>query len=352
VYITAIAAGSAHTFTLTTDDKIWAAGGNGSGEFGLGNESNIKTLTEVSCFTNGKITAFGVGENHLIARDESGKVWASGLNVSYQIGSGYFTSRTVFAEVTDLRDKNITAFGAGYDQTFALDNQGNVWASGYNASGQLGLGNTVEATQFTQVTSLSGTITAIAVGQSHTIALGSDGTLWVTGRNAEGQLGLGDTTGKNTFTQVSGLSAIVAIAAGWAHTIALGSDGTVWVTGKNTNGQLGLGDTTDRNVFTIVPGLTGITAIAAGENHTIVLGNDGIVRTTGKNDYGQLGLEDNTDKNTFIQVDVNGITAIAAGNFHTIVLDGTHKVWTTGCNNKGQLGLGDTTDRNVFTKVP
>jgi alpha-tubulin suppressor-like RCC1 family protein len=48
--------------------------------------------------------------------------------------------------------------------------------------------------------------------------------------------------------QVSGLSGVITITAGQSHTIALKSDGTVWDWGHNSNGQLGNNSTTDSHV--------------------------------------------------------------------------------------------------------
>ena len=45
---------------------------------------------------------------------------------------------------------------------------------------------------------------------------------------------------------------VQAIAAGWYHNIALKSDGTVWGTGNNEKGQLGVGTTTHKNTFVSV----------------------------------------------------------------------------------------------------
>jgi alpha-tubulin suppressor-like RCC1 family protein len=39
------------------------------------------------------------------------------------------------------------------------------------------------------------------------------------------------------------------VVAGWLHTLALRTDGTLWATGHNSDGQLGLGDTTQRTSF-------------------------------------------------------------------------------------------------------
>ena len=66
----------------------------------------------------------------------------------------------------------------------------------------------------------------------------------------------------------------------------------VWATGWNANGQLGLGDTTNRVLPEQLPAPTGVAHIAAGLYHTMFVCNDGRVWGTGKNGFGGLGLGD------------------------------------------------------------
>lgn len=136
---------------------------------------------------------------------------------------------------------------AGWYHTVALKSDSTVWAWGCNDHGQLGDGTTTDyRSDPAQVGGLRGVI-AIAVGEQHTVALKSEGTVWTWGYNTYGQLGDGSNAERNTPVQVSGLSDITAIAAGWEHTIALKSDGTVWTWGNNSDGQLGDGTNTIRN---------------------------------------------------------------------------------------------------------
>ena len=79
--------------------------------------------------------------------------------------------------------------------------------------------------------------------------------MFACGSNASGQLGLGDNTRRNTFTAVPALpygKVAKQVAAGGHHMMILAEDGTVFACGCNGCGQLGLGDTENRSTFTVV----------------------------------------------------------------------------------------------------
>jgi alpha-tubulin suppressor-like RCC1 family protein len=91
------------------------------------------------------------------------------------------------------------------------------------------------------------TWTDVSAGWYHALAIKSDGTLWVWGRNYNGQLGLGDITNRYLPVRVGSDITWTDVSAGYHHTLAIKSDGTLWAWGHNTNGQLGLGYITQRN---------------------------------------------------------------------------------------------------------
>ena len=132
--------------------------------------------------------------------------------------------------------------------------------------------------------------TWITAGESHTVAVKQDGTVWAWGNNSYGQLGNGTTTVRITPVQVSGLSTnVTAIAAGGNYTVALKQDGTIWAWGDNYYGELGDGTYTERHTPVQVSGLSGVTAIAAGGRHTVAMKQDGTVWAWGDNSIGQIG---------------------------------------------------------------
>ena len=139
------------------------------------------------------------------------------------------------------------------DHSLILKNDKTVWSCGRNDQGQLGLGDSSNRTTFTQVTTNGNDIEQVCCGYGHTIILKNDGSLWGCGWNERGQLGLGDTPNRNTFTQIiNNADNIKEIYCGWIHTFILENDGTLWGCGGNGNGQLGLGDTNHRYTFTQV----------------------------------------------------------------------------------------------------
>src|SRR6185437_3035669 len=152
------------------------------------------------------------------------------------------------------------AISAGQTFSIALKADGTVWTWGYDWYGQLGDGGAGIRTAPFQV--LSGAV-AVSGGNDYALALKSDGTVWSGGNNAWGALGDGTYTTRRSPIQVLGLSEVIAIAAGDGDSYALKSDGTVWAWGSNIYGQLGDGTLTWHAAPIKIPGLSGVSAIAA-----------------------------------------------------------------------------------------
>jgi hypothetical protein len=95
------------------------------------------------------------------------------------------------------------------------------------------------------VSGLTG-VTGIAAGWAYSLALTSDGTVWAWGYNADGELGIGPMSDGSSPVQVRGLTGVTAIAAGadTNHSLALTRDSTIWAWGSNVYGELGNGTTT------------------------------------------------------------------------------------------------------------
>jgi alpha-tubulin suppressor-like RCC1 family protein len=415
--VKAIAGGFTYSLALRRDGTVWAWGVDTSGQLGdgtIGAPNERTSPVRVVGLTN--VTAIAAGAYHNLALKSDGTVWAWGYDLQGQLGDGIIGDgaggpgdRATPSQVVGLG--GVTAISAGNGHSLALKADGTVWSWGANDFGQLGNGDSgspfnlddADLATPVQVVGLS-SVTAIAAGDSHSLALKSNGTVWAWGKYAI------STAVVVTPRQVVGLVGVTAIAAGYGHSLALVADGTVWAWGFDYQGQLGDG-TADSNfhaVATQVVGLSGVAAIAAGggvgilgslSGHSLALKRDGTVWAWGYDNDGQLGdgivgdgAGGNGNRATPVQVvglsnmtaiaggyshslalqgdapyspnnptpgqvpGLPNITALAAGTNHSLVLaqepSGQGSVWAWGADTNGQLGDGTVGgDRSTPTRV-
>ena len=341
---------SNHTFILKNDGTLWGCGQNGSGQLGLGDKNNRNTFTQITTNINNVKSVYS-GGNYTIILKSDNTLWGCGENSYSQLGLGDLANNqtTTFTQITDTYD--IKSVYCGFYHTIILKNDDTLLGCGYNTNGQLGLGDKTDRTSFTQITANTDNVKSIHCGGNYTIILKNDYTLWGSGYNSVGQLGLKDTNDKTTFMITdTNPGNIKSICCGCNHTIILKNDSTLWVCGYNSNGQLGLGDTNNRTTFTQIIDTYDVKSVYCGYAHTIILKNDGTLWGCGNNRYGQLGLGDNANRTTLTQITDNVKSAYCGYN-HTFILKKDNTLWGCGDNQYGQLGLGDNYQRTTFTQV-
>ena len=266
---------------------------------------------------------------------------------------------------TPMDGKKIMQVAAGATHSLALATDGTIYAWGKNEYGQLGNDSTINSpipvAVKTAGTPMDGKkIIQIHAGYEHSLALASDGTVYAWGRNNSGQLGKNDATDAHIPAAVQTLGTpmagkiIVQLAAGNSQSIVLASDGTVYTWGWNRYGQLGNGTTMNSRipvaVVTAGTPLAGktISQIAAGNAHALAMTDDGTVYTWGWNQYGQLGNNSTINSSLPVIVKTTGtplagkmITQIASGGSpNSLVLANDGTMYTWGWGQHGQLGNG------------
>jgi uncharacterized delta-60 repeat protein len=348
-------------------------GGNTFGQLGNGTTAAARLPVAVSTagLLAGKtVVDLAAGQNHSVALCSDGTLVAWGQGTSGQLGNGTTTDSPVPVAVTltgPLAGKTIVALAAGQAHTLALCSDGTVVAWGANTSGQLGNNSTTTSAVPVLVPAtgaLAGkTVTSVAAGDLHSVALCSDGTVVTWGANTSGQLGNNSTTTSLVPVAVTltGKTAL-GIAAGAAHTLAACSDGTVAAWGRNHAGQLGDATTTDRltPVFVNTAGaLAGkfVVVLATGAAHTVAICADDTLVAWGDNSSGQLGDGTRTPRTAPVLVNRAGpigmfpVIALAAGAQHSVALTADSQLSAWGENSSGQLGTGDTANRLTPTPV-
>jgi alpha-tubulin suppressor-like RCC1 family protein len=147
----------------------------------------------------------------------------------------------------------VVALAAGNDVTLAVTKDGTVWGWGKNIYGVTAAG--LDVTSSHSPVKIAGLkdIVAVAVpgngyrDYNHYLAADRDGRVFTWGFNSRGQLGQG-TKGHVTMRKpamIDGLNSVTAVAAGLDHSLALRSDGTIRSWGGNSSGQLGIASGSD-----------------------------------------------------------------------------------------------------------
>lgn len=175
--------------------------------------------------------------------------------------------------------------------TVVLASDGTVWGWGRRSNGQLGDGTTSQSdipfTSPVQAVLPTGTrVKRVASYANNTIFLLDNNQVWITGWNYDGVLGIGKTykelSGTATPVQVSTEQGKtwVDVALAYQNASVLASDGKVYVTGKEDQGMLGNGtrkqNTDGQTTPTPVTNPTGVKfqAIALGADNPQAYGVD------------------------------------------------------------------------------
>ncbi|MEO8329442.1 MAG: hypothetical protein ABI586_05500, partial [Candidatus Nanopelagicales bacterium] len=316
-----IGGGREHVVALHNDGTVSTWGSDYFGQLGNGNvdQSSHNEPVDVPGLTN--VVDVDDGHYHSIALKSDGTAWTWGFGSLGQLGNSSTATR-VHSPVQFGNLSNIARVFGGRDMTYALLDDGTVWCSGGNASGECGddsyvakIDAPVEVPGLTSIVDMAG-------GRNHALALKSNGTVWTWGLNADGQLGDGTTNKRAVPEQVAGLSNVVDVGAGADHSIAVTADGHVFTWGWGARGQLGLGDENSRLVPTEVPGISNAAISEAGRDHTLIISDTGHLITWGENAVKQTGNATGPAEVTS-PYDVPGldnVVAVAGGQSYTVVL--------------------------------
>ncbi|HPO62442.1 MAG TPA: T9SS type A sorting domain-containing protein [Candidatus Kapabacteria bacterium] len=256
---TSVSCGYGHTLAIKQDGTLWACGYNAFGQLGDGTSINRASFVQIGTANNwSKVSAGGY---HNLAIKTDGTLWVWGDNQYGQLGNN-FQNHRIPSQVGNNNDWIAIAAGESYSHAIKqnleektsiykipIRNSGTLWAWGNNLSGQLGNGNFGGNIKFPVQIGSSDDWEIIENGGGHTFAIKEDGTLWAWGSNIKGKLGLGDENERSITTQVGTESNWCKVKCGEGHTLALKNDGTLWACGNNSEGQLGKNYPVNSNIF-------------------------------------------------------------------------------------------------------
>jgi alpha-tubulin suppressor-like RCC1 family protein len=338
--------------------SLWVWGNNENGK--LGTNDATQRNTPVTTFAGGTTwKSVSAGFYNTVVIKTDGSLWIWGRNAVGELGINNTTNRST-PVTTFAGGNNWKQVSCGNNHTAATKTDGSLWTWGYNNEGQLGINNTDQKN--TPVTTFAGGTNwkQVACGVNNTAAIKTDGSLWVWGNNTLGKLGTNDATQRNTpVTTFAGgtnwKQVFVGKGSGDSHTVAVKTDGTLWTWGRGQQGQLGINVAENRSTpVTTFAGGTNWKQVFCGRDYTVAIKTDGSLWTWGENNGGRLGINDTTifsTRNTPVTTFAGGTNwKSVSGGYNSIAAIKTDgSLWTWGRNDDGQLGINNTT--NTVTPV-
>lgn len=238
--IKSVSLGSNHSAAIKSDGSLWVWGDNSYGQ--LGDYTTTNKYVPVKLLDS--VKNISLGSAHSAAIKEDGSLWTWGYNRLGQLGNSTYSDNTTPVKILD----NIKSVCLGSSHSAAIKSDGTLWVWGYNESGRLGNGSIDYYEDNSFPAKILDNVKSVSLGSNHSAAIKEDGSLWMWGGNVNGQLGYG--ISDTQYMNMSGnptklMDSIESISLGNGHSAATKTDGSLWVWGSNTKGQLGDGTTTD-----------------------------------------------------------------------------------------------------------
>jgi alpha-tubulin suppressor-like RCC1 family protein len=308
---------------------------------------NIPVIAQIGCWT-------GLDNRELRNDFAVSFAWSWGCNDRGQLGTNTATSTSSPVSVVG-GFIDWCGISAGSRQNLAVRTNGSAWAWGYNLPGRLGDNTTANRSSPVSVVGSFTNWCNVSTGGGHSLAVRTNGTAWAWGCNNSGELG--DNTFPNKSSPVSvagGFTDWCGASAGDTHSLAVRTNGSAWSWGSNTSGNLGDNTTANRSSpVSVVGSFNDWRSADAGVNFNLAVRTNGSAWAWGRNNCGQLG--DNTTANKSSPVSVVGgfsdWCSVSAGRYHSLGIRVGGAVWAWGSNGSGRLGDGTTTSTSSPVSV-
>ena len=304
----------------------------------------LPTILFSQCFVK-----VGGGQANTIGQKSDGTLWAWGWGAWGQAGTGNDQNHSSPVAYANSNQAWIF-YEAGYDTTFTIATNGSLWGTGGNDLGQLGVGTTQAV--YYSINNINPETTWKDVSStSHTYGIQTNGTLWGWGNNDSGQMGNGTCCNNQLSpTQIGTDSSWKQVRSSIIGCgLAIRENGTLWGWGDNSARMVGPTATQIVTYPTQIGTAMDWMNISVGAAHVMGLKNNGTLWTWGSNGHGVNG-----NGNVFNipqQVGTDNWQAIAAGFHHALGVKSDGTLWAWGRNQLGQLGDGTDISRSAPVQI-
>ena len=272
---------------------------------------NINALSQIPVISSlPKIKFIAANNNSTLFIDIAGQVWGKGevyclgdigevrksrVHREREYKEKPFvtepTKVTVFHSLWEapvLEPPKFTQLAISGNHEVLLDENGNVWSSGMNDQGQLGLADQVFRYHPFLLEGIP-KMQFVAVGDTSSFFLDFEGNVWACGDNDRGTLGLGDRFARHHPDKIENLPPIKYISVMKNYALFLDIEGRVWATGCNRRKTISNDDAEILLVPKLVSKDLEITFVETEANGFYLLDNTGLVWARGRAEYYAAG---------------------------------------------------------------
>ena len=191
-----------HSLFQNNKGEIFACGYNQYGDCGLGHFRHPQITPSLIPNLPSNIVHFVCGYHHNLFLDSEGNVYSVGNNEFGQLGLGHNTNQDELNKIPNIPP--IKTISCARSSSYLIDCEDHLWSFGLNAYGQLGQCDKTNI-NISKVIKALKDIQQISYGccGQHFIAKNSQNQIFVTGNNNFGQLGIGDTQSEGDTRSLS-----------------------------------------------------------------------------------------------------------------------------------------------------
>ena len=349
-----------HTIAVDNDGAVWAWGNGKYSKLGNGRAEtvNIPTKIQMNC----RAIAVSVGYRHSLVLLQNGQVYSFGSNEGGQCGQGKSHSVVTPKCIGALKQYKVTQISAGGYHSACITQNGDLFMFGFNDCGQVGVAKSNgRCITYPTLIELKDKAAFIDCGFQHSLLITSNKSIYSFGDGAQGKLGHGDDP--------------VAYSYGYGRTclapnVSMCLFSACFIHYLNTKtykyGQLRY--RRDPSIIlmnhkwrpTLIESLsqTKITKCAAGEQHSICIDDNGNVWSFGRNAEGQCGDLGTGNLNRPKMIDYNYFTVnniktreCSAGGCQSCIISDSGELYVFGSNKSWQLGYHDRKSKLAPTKL-
>ncbi len=322
---------------------LWGEGIDGK----LGDDTEISKSSPIQTVSGGTDwKSVSLGSCHSAAIKTDGTLWLWGSNLNGILGINQDFSVVASQSIpvqTVSGGTDWKSVSLGFCHSAAIKTDGTLWLWGSNVNGRLGTDDVASRSSPVQTVSGGTDWKSVSLGCAHSAAIKTDGTLWLWAFGGSGRLGTEDVANRSSPVQtVSGGTDWQSVSLGDEHSAAIKTDGTLWLWGCGSVGRLGNGISFDRSSpVQTVSGGTDWKSVSLGCAHSAAIKTDGTLWLWGTNGVGQLGTNHVFRRSSPVQTVSGGTNwkSVSLGSYHSAAIKTDGTLWLWGCDGSGRLGI-------------